>query len=208
MSAACNCTERRVENALKEAQGSEMLNSIKSARDGLPWAGAFRAPDELFAVVRLLKPDVVVETGVGIGLSTAHILVALALNDRGRLISIDLPNADPGWTLPSSVPPGFLVPEAVRNRWEFRQGNTFEVLPPVLAREKSIGLFVHDSEHTYETMMFEFTQCWKHLSPNGLIISDDAAWNAALLEVAALNRRKVGFIYHTGGSLPIAYLKR
>jgi hypothetical protein len=42
--------------------------------------------------VRSLKPRVIVETGVASGLSSAHILRALAANGTGTLHSIDLPN--------------------------------------------------------------------------------------------------------------------
>lgn len=42
-----------------------------------------------YALVRKREPDVVVETGVYNGVSTASILLALAANDRGRLHSID-----------------------------------------------------------------------------------------------------------------------
>src|SRR5947207_14206936 len=51
---------------------------------------------ELYAVVRAFKPGVVVETGVSSGMSSAHILRALAENGKGTLHSIDLPNVQQG----------------------------------------------------------------------------------------------------------------
>lgn len=43
----------------------------------------------------------------------------------------------------------------------------------------SVGLFFHDSEHSYENMMFEFKWARKHLDYHGFIVSDDIGWNEA-----------------------------
>src|SRR5437588_1399250 len=44
-----------------------------------------------YALCRLRKPEVVVETGVGYGVTSAFLLQALAVNNQGQLWSIDLP---------------------------------------------------------------------------------------------------------------------
>jgi predicted O-methyltransferase YrrM len=55
-------------------------------------------PDSSFELVRidyacrrLMEPELVADTGVAHGFSTAAILQALEDNQKGRLISIDLP---------------------------------------------------------------------------------------------------------------------
>ena len=48
----------------------------------------------LYVVVRALKPDVVVETGVGSGVSSTFILSAIGHSGAGRLYSVDLPSPD------------------------------------------------------------------------------------------------------------------
>jgi len=48
----------------------------------------------LYALVRVFQPEVVVETGVGPGGSSAFILNALERNGFGHLYSIDLPSYD------------------------------------------------------------------------------------------------------------------
>jgi len=48
----------------------------------------------LYVAVRALKPSIVVETGVGSGMSSSFILRALAMNGFGTLYSIDLPSYD------------------------------------------------------------------------------------------------------------------
>ena len=43
----------------------------------------------------------------------------------------------------------------------------------------SIDAFLHDSEHIYETMMFEYETAWPFLRRGGLLLSDDVHWNRA-----------------------------
>src|SRR6266403_4839363 len=56
--------------------------------------GEIARPRDLYVICRALEPEVVIETGVASGLSSAYILKALSDNVRGRLYSVDLPNAD------------------------------------------------------------------------------------------------------------------
>jgi cephalosporin hydroxylase len=41
-------------------------------------------------------------------------------------------------------------------------------------------MFIHDSEHSYQTMMMEISLSWKKLSKGGYIICDDYKKNNAL----------------------------
>jgi predicted O-methyltransferase YrrM len=45
----------------------------------------------IYALVRSLKPSIVVETGVAGGMSSCYILKGLRDNNKGELFSIDLP---------------------------------------------------------------------------------------------------------------------
>jgi len=136
------------------------------------------------------RPSTIVETGVCNGFSTSIILKALEDIGEGKLYSIDLPETpetDPnkfwegkgGAIVPTDKKPGWLVPEEYRSRWEFIEGNSLYKLPKVMKEIEELDVFIHDSEHSYEMMMFEFSLAWKHLKRNGLIISDDITWNPA-----------------------------
>jgi len=120
-------------------------------------------------VARHLQPDVMVETGVARGMTSAAILSALRSNDLGRLYSIDLPPLTPGWAQQSGVAVG---PE-LRTRWTYVRGSTRRRLPPLLAALGPIDVFIHDSLHTSRTMTFEFHCAWQSLRPGGVMISDD-----------------------------------
>jgi hypothetical protein len=44
--------------------------------------------------------------------------------------------------------------------------------------------FLHDSLRTYEHMKFEIELAYPFVKPGGLLLADDAAWNAAFSEFA------------------------
>jgi predicted O-methyltransferase YrrM len=134
---------------------------------------------ELYAVVRAFKPRVMIETGVASGMSSAHILRALAANGSGTLDSIDLPNVQEGSILPEGRTTGWMVPDSLRGRWTLHIGDTRKLLPDLLETLSPIDLFLHDSDHSYENMAFEYEQAFPRLRPGGLIMSDDTHLHAA-----------------------------
>jgi predicted O-methyltransferase YrrM len=146
----------------------------------------------LYALVREFQPRVAVETGVCNGVSTAFLLLALDRNGVGELHSIDLPEVageeyEPGtfWdgkggaVIPPGKEPGWMVPPALRPRWDLVLGRSQDELPPLLERVGEIDLFMHDSEHSYECMSFEFQTAWAAMRPGGVLIADDVNVNSA-----------------------------
>ena len=134
-----------------------------------------------YAVVRALEPEIVIETGVANGVSTAYLLLALEQNRKGTLHSIEVGDRSlfpPGRAL------GWVVPERMRGRWHLHLGAAETLLPDLLQRLSSIDLFVHDSLHTYEHMRLEFEFAYPHLKPSGLLLADDALWNSAFVDFA------------------------
>jgi predicted O-methyltransferase YrrM len=51
--------------------------------------------DSIYVVIRALKPNTIVETGVANCASSFYILLALKKNKRRYLFSIDFPNLEP-----------------------------------------------------------------------------------------------------------------
>jgi predicted O-methyltransferase YrrM len=140
----------------------------------------------LYAALRNLRPRVAVETGVANGFSTAFSLLALQANGEGHLHSIDLPREvgreyEPGTFyegegrtgIPPGSEPGWLIPPELKERWTLILGRSQEELPPLLERLATIDSFMHDSEHSFECMWFEFNQTWPALRPGGVLVSDD-----------------------------------
>jgi predicted O-methyltransferase YrrM len=50
--------------------------------------------DSIYVIIRVLKPNIIVETGVANGASSFYILLALKRNKKSHLFSIDFPNLD------------------------------------------------------------------------------------------------------------------
>jgi len=150
----------------------------------------------LYYLARVLRPRVVVETGVFDGFSTAFLLKALRDNQRGRLCSIDLParSAIAGSTdkmafdaLPPGCDPGWVIPDDLRSRWSVRFGSSAEILPGWLEELGPIDMFFHDSLHTRDNMAREFATAWRALSPGGLLVSDDVFWSRAFWTFTAVH---------------------
>lgn len=132
-----------------------------------------------YVVIRALQPSVVVETGVANGVSSAYLLLALQKNGRGVLHSIEIGDAR---FLPPGKAAGWLVPEWLKPNWDLRIGDSRQLLPSLLAELGTIDVFIHDSLHTYEHMLWEFRTAYPHIRPGGLLCSDDALWNSAFPE--------------------------
>jgi len=145
----------------------------------------------LYTLVRDLKPEVMVETGVMHGLSSKFILAALRKNKKGRLVSVDLPsyfedgpaNKDGyNYTLPKGKKSGWILNDADKKHWELVLGASTEVLPKVFEKHPQIDLFMHDSEHTYATMWQELAMGWEHLRAGGVLICDNIESNSAFFD--------------------------
>lgn len=132
----------------------------------------------LYAIVRILHPEIVVETGVGSGFSTTFLLSALAHNDFGRLYSIDLlrPREQ---QIPEEKETGWLIPDNLKDRWEFISGDARQELPTLLDHIDKLDCFFHDSDHSYEYMSWEFGLVYPRLQKGGFLLSDDTTFNMA-----------------------------
>jgi len=134
----------------------------------------------LYLICRVIKPKVVVETGVKSGFSSAFILKALEDNSYGRLYSIE--KRDKIRVTPQEKDIGWAIPNSLKNNWQLIIGSSGEKLQPLLDNLKSIDVFFHDSLHTYENMLFEFHIAWPYIKKDGFLLSDDINFNDAFTE--------------------------
>ncbi|MCI4361050.1 MAG: class I SAM-dependent methyltransferase, partial [Thermoplasmata archaeon] len=131
---------------------------------GRDFYAQFRAPLDIYAMVRILRPIHVVETGVSSGVSSTHFLLGLRANGRGSLHSIDLPLLQRGARLEKSesevaLPPGrsagWAIPDRLRPGWDLHLGPAQVLLPVVTQGLERVDMFLHDSHHTPEHLRFE-----------------------------------------------------
>jgi hypothetical protein len=119
-----------------------------------------------YALTRSLKPNIVIETGVGYGITSSLILLALEKNNCGKLRSIDLhPLSDVEGRFI-----GIAIPEHLRHRWRLERGSSRRLLKEVISREKEINVFVHDSANIYTLQKWEFSTVWGKLTPGGAAV--------------------------------------
>jgi predicted O-methyltransferase YrrM len=186
------CEKRlAIKNYLKEY--TEINADIELKLKKLPYLGWMnkRKNEVLYALVRISKPEIVVETGCGAGVSSAIILRAMELNGRGRLYSIDAGlRCFDGINLPPNKPIGFIIPEDLKVRWRLMVGYSKDVLEPLLKELNQIDVFFHDSEHSYENMMYEYETAWKYLKKGGYLVSDNIEWNDAFDDFIKAKGRK------------------
>jgi len=154
----------------------------------------------VYAMVRLRPPETVLETGVANGQSTAMILEAMRRNGKGRLYSVDV-----------SDDVGGLVPAELRSRWTLKvlsRRDAHVAFGAFVQTLPAIDLFIHDSDHTYPGQWREYSAAWNHLSPSGLLASDDVDWSYAFLDfgrsvqrrpfVLVTDRKAFGFLPRAG----------
>ena len=123
-----------------------------------------------------------------IGITAGPSLAHQARMQTVSLASIDLPNMDPGALTPPWGGSGWMVPEPLRARWTLELGDSRALLPTVLSILGSVGLFFHDSLHTYDHMLWEYETAWPYLKPAGLLVSDDISRNDAFSEFCRSRR--------------------
>ncbi|MCI4339524.1 MAG: class I SAM-dependent methyltransferase [Thermoplasmata archaeon] len=180
-----------VEETLAEVDDLvEVEREIREAHlsAGRPGYAQIRAPFELYALVRLRRPDHVVEAGVSSGVSSAHFLLALARNRHGRLHSVDWPTFQRGPMLgpeesPVSVPPcrssGWAIPDRLKAGWDLRIGRSQELLPMLVDELPSVDVFLHDDLHTPAHLTFELTTIQPKLTPGAVVLADNTIWTGA-----------------------------
>ena len=146
----------------------------------------------LYCLIRRLKPAYVIETGVLHGMTTAFMLEAIRSNEIGKLVSIDFPSYfetgpanNDGYndTLPPDKEPGWIIPDRLKKSWDLILGPSQKVLPNYTeAQAEQYDLFIHDSDHSYNNMLFELESGWQNLSPRGVLVCDNIDSNSAFFD--------------------------
>ncbi|MCX8171860.1 MAG: class I SAM-dependent methyltransferase [Candidatus Bathyarchaeota archaeon] len=164
--------------------------SIAPPNDESPLS--FEEALSLYLIVRAIKPKIVLETGVSAGRSSTFILAALYDNMKydnmkGVLYSID-PN-------PNS---GYAIPEKLKDKWRFINTTSEGALPNLLEELNQIDIFLHDSLHTYECMIFEYKSVWPFIRKGGFLLSDDVDQNLAFRDFCQNISKDAIIVYLSG----------
>ena len=136
-----------------------------------------------YAMVRAVKPRLVVETGVDKGLGSCVIAAALMRNSKegnaGRLVGLDInPNA------------GYLLGPTYDKFGKIVYGDS---LASIAAMNEPIDFFIHDSDHSAEHEANELKAIEPKLSANAIVVSDNAEHTSELLAFAERTGRQFLF---------------
>jgi len=145
----------------------------------------------LYELCKEIKPEIIIETGVAYGVSTSYILQALHENNKGKLISID--SIFRPWQSEEMI--GSAIPDSVKSRWQLCLGSSDEQLTKVFQQYSEIDLFLHDSLHTYQNMMFEFKKSWPQIKDGGYLLSDDILGNNAFYDFCKVINKNPFLLY-------------
>ncbi len=138
-----------------------------------------------YAFVRILKPNIVVETGVDKGLGAIVLCAALLRNATegfaGRYLGTD-----------KNPTAGFLLGQPYSSVGKILYGDSIESLKEI----PEIDLFINDSDHSadYERREYE-TILAKLPEKGGLILGDNAHCNDVLARFSAEHGRKFVFFH-------------
>jgi hypothetical protein len=150
-----------------------------------------------YALVRALRPEVVVETGTDKGLGSIVLAAAILRNEVGRLVTIDV-HADTG----------FLITEPYDEVVDRRIGDSLDVLNNL---GSSVDMFLHDSLHTPEHEVAEFEAVQRWLAPTAVVLSDNAHVTDVLAGWAERTGRRYAYFqerpehhWYRGGGIGLA----
>lgn len=159
----------------------EKMNSIRYVyKAHEPSVLSLKESLALYFVIRSVKPETVVETGVSDGMSSLMILKAIKDNGRGQLYSIDYPEV--GMPRLYGKEPGWIIDNGLRTKWTLIYGKTRDKMSPLLEKLRQVDVFLHDSEHSYPNMKFEFSLALKYMHVGSILLSDDITSNSAIID--------------------------
>jgi hypothetical protein len=152
------------------AEVADRFRVLAGDGDDLPFPAFYNADPThallSYALVRQLRPEAVVESGVGYGVTTALVLSALERNGGGHLTSIDLPPL----AAASGAFTGILVPDELQPRWTLHLGSSRKHLAGVLTRVGRPGIFLSDSANVFVLERYELDTVLPHLVPGGVAL--------------------------------------
>lgn len=129
----------------------------------------------LYFLTRLIKPSVIVETGVAAGYSSYSFLSAIRANGRGKLFSSDFPY----FRLPHPEQYiGIIVEQELRVDWALYIDGDDLNLPRILAQIERIDLFHYDSDKSYAGRRSALALSEAKLSESAVVLMDDIQDNS------------------------------
>jgi predicted O-methyltransferase YrrM len=155
-----------------------------------------------YAMVRAMKPKLVVETGVHQGVGAVTIITALRRNSEegftGRYLGTDIdPEA------------GVLLSDEFLEHGELLYGDSIDSLERI---EEKIDIFINDSDHSEVYEAREYEVIHSKLGLGAIILGDNSHVTDALLKYSTSKQRKFLFFkeepkahWYPGGGIGVSF---
>lgn len=192
----CCCLDKKLWLEIQE-HVNIVSKSAKKTLKNIPYdLGGGGAYPLLYFIIRLLKPSVVVETGVASGFSTYAILDALDKNQKGHLYSSDFPY----FRLPNPTQYiGIVVPKYLKSRWSLYTKGDHSNLKMISKKVVDIDVFHYDSDKSYNGRYSALTALRDHLSSKSWIIIDDIQDNSFFHDLVSKKPCENWRVFHFEG---------
>ena len=153
-----------------------------------------------YALVRLLRPEHVVETGTDKGLGSCVLAAAVLRNGQGRVTTLDINPAA-----------GAMIAGKYADVVDLRIGDSLDAL----AQLDAVDLFLHDSDHSAGHEARELAAITPRLTETALVLSDNAHVTWELPHWAEEHGRRFTFFaeqpkrhWYPGGGIGAAVHRR
>jgi predicted O-methyltransferase YrrM len=127
----------------------------------------------LYALAAEFRPEMAIELGTNLGLSSAYLAAGLAATPAARLVTFD------------ASPYKLRVARDIHSRLGFanigyRQGLFADVLAPALRELPPVEMAFIDGHHDYAATLAYAETIFAHAAPAGVLIFDDIRWSAGM----------------------------
>lgn len=129
--------------------------------------------DALRKMIVAKKPELVIEIGMAMGISTLSILSGLQQNGFGRLVSID-PYI--GWQKGKAIALHQVEQASAGSIHEHWELASYVALPRILERGQKPDFVYIDGNHNFDYVFTDFFFADKLLSPGGIVGFNDCGW--------------------------------
>lgn len=147
---------------------------LSEARDAIAWMSLPPVLGTLLMrIVRRLAPARCLELGTGFGVSTGYQAAALSLEERGRLVSLDLEGM-------TRIAAAGLERLGLDERVDLVGGRIEDTLAGVLADGEPVDYALLDSDHTEAGTLAAFDAVAPALAPGAVVIVDDVNWTSEM----------------------------
>ena len=127
----------------------------------------------LFKIIREFKPETCIELGTNMGISAAYQALALRLNNKGQLTTLE-------GSKNSALMASRHLKDLGLDQANCMIGKFADILPDLLEKLTKIDYAFIDGHHDRQATLNYYEMMLPHLSENAVLVFDDISWSAGM----------------------------